>query len=113
MKYEHPPFVLLIYMANEYLETSKALKSCEEIQESVSARGDSWSHSMGHFLLYIVKPPTLVLRQSCDMLCRAFVNTEVTLYPKKFKLIPQSEKKDILQKAAIKREVLHIMKNFN
>lgn len=70
---------------------------------------------MAHFLLFRItlRPPKLVLKQRYDMLFIVFLNIEVTFYQKKFKLIPQSEKKDILLKAAIKIKVLSIMENFN
>lgn len=70
---------------------------------------------MVHFLLFRVtlRPPKLVLKQRYDMLFIVFLNIEVTFYQKKFKHILQSEKKDILLKEAIKKNVLSIMENFN
>lgn len=61
---------------------------------------------MVHFLLFRVtlRPPKLVLKQRYDMLFIVFLNIEVAFYQKMFKLIPQSEKKDILLKAAIKKK---------
>ena len=100
----------LIYMANECLDTSKALKSSEEIQGCFCVRGGQLESFNGvGFLLFTVtlRPPELVLEQSCDMLFRVFLNTEGTLYQKcLIKLMPQSKKRDILHKTATKNCVL-------
>lgn len=70
----------LIYMANECLDTSKPLKSSEEIQDASMCKADSWSHLMVQFLLFTtsLRSPALVLEQSCDMLFIVFFSNEVT-----------------------------------
>lgn len=75
----------LIYMANECLDTSTALKYCEEIQGCFCVRGGQLESFNGvGFLLFTVtlRPPEFVLEQSCDMLFRVFLNTEGSLYQK-------------------------------
>lgn len=106
MKYEHSPFVPLIYMANECLDTSKALKSCEEIHGCFWVKRDSWSHLMACFLLFTVtqRPPKLVLKESCAMLFILSLTIEVTLH-RKVSTIATKWESDSLHKGAIKKAI--------
>lgn len=77
---EHSPFVPRIYMANECLDTSNALKPCEEIHGCFCVQMDSWSHLTVCFVLFTVTlgPPELVLKESCEVLFILLLSIEVT-----------------------------------